>query len=331
MKSLIPLITLGLSLNLAAANVDSHFDQLQRLSTLSADTIEQTLTRYPTTQQIDLTQQLIKHLRQQQTPTSAQYQWVQQQSHSQHKRTAKLTDGGHQRSVTVINIAAQAKGLLARWQSIKQAQQWLAQVKRNQFDWASLLQNELDKPQLAIITFVQGLATELSTTQQSQLTEQLLAQSDLQPSNLLLSQLADAQQHNSGQKQQLYHRLWSSPADEFSLQALQSLVKHERKLAIQQLTLAMENHQLTSLSLNLLATYYADEPAVIEMLFNLLGDNHKGAYAAAALAKAPSQVTKDKLGQVRYSPDNRRRQSSQLALDLISKHKPLSHPEPKRN
>jgi hypothetical protein len=323
----LPLLALVFSLALPAQTLvtSAELDKLagqnqqsviKRWLALDADVIEQNLSVYPQLQQAWLRKRLIEQLRQVDSPTPVQRQWVQQQSTSEHILYSYLPDIGHQQAVAVVNIPAQAKGLIARWQSIETAQQWLLAIKQSSFDWPSMIDqlSELKRATLALDYLLAGLPD----NQQSALIESLLAlkNSDTTPSNLLLSKLAMNSQAQHLQ-QQLYLWLWSKPADEHSIATLQSVVNNAISSDnIKQLKLASNNAKLTSLSLNLIARHYADEAAVIDYLFTLLSQNKKSAYAAAALAKSASPQIKQRLKQGLHSPDNQRRKASQLALQL---------------
>jgi hypothetical protein len=111
--------------------------------------------------------------------------------------------------------------------------------------------------------------------------------------------------------------LWSKPADEFSIAALQSVINNPIEADnIAQLKRATYNSSLSSLSLNLMAKNYGGNRQVVDYLFSLLGKKGKSSLAAAALAKIDNDTVKQRLNQGVYSPDNQIRQSSQLALKL---------------
>ncbi|MFT4928173.1 MAG: hypothetical protein ACI8WB_004292 [Phenylobacterium sp.] len=342
------LLALGLSPALSAQMVISNAE-LQQLSTqgqqaqqlqvqprllLDAHALEHSLVNYPEAQQTWLRQLLIKQIGQFGHPTEAQQQWVNQQRDSDHILYSSLPDSGHPEPVSVVNIPAQARGLVARWQSIELAQKWLDDINHNRFTWPTML-DELaglsggaGKAGLAIDYFL----PRLSAAQHSLLVHDLLLlkrglKRGLKnpPSNLLISKLTALSLNEPLNKQEtkaLYQWLWSQPTDEYSFAALQAMVNNDpngdfTQANITQLKLATNNHQLASLALNLLAKHYGDEPTVIDYLFDLLDRPNRSSYAAAALAKIDSTAVKKALQHGVYSPDNRRRQASQLALDLI--------------
>lgn len=321
------LITLAFSLGLSAktlvssAQLDKLIEQnqpslIQSWLPLKADAIERNLSVYPQVQQTWLRKRLIEQLRQVDSPSPAQRQWVQQQISSDYVLYRQLPDTGHQQALSIVNVPAQAKGLIARWQSIETAQQWLAAISQSRFDWPTMIDQMagLNRAALALDYLLAGLPD----NQQSPLIEALLAlkDSNTTPSNLLLSKLAMSSEAQH-QQQHLYQWLWTQPADEHSIATLLFVVNNDSSSAnIKQLKLATNNAKLTSLSLNLLARHFADEAAVIDFLFSVLGQQKKSAYAAAALAKVASSAVKQRLNQGLHSPDNQRRQASQLALQL---------------
>lgn len=282
---------------------------------LDADAIEQNITVYGQVQQTWLRKLLIEQLRRVDTPSPAQTQWVKQQISSDHVLYSYLPDTGHYQALSVVNVPAQAKGLIARWHSIKIAQQWLAASSESRFNWPSMIDQlaGLNRAELALEYWLHGLPA----NQQNVLIDALLALKDsgITPSNLLLSKLVMNSEAQHLQAK-LYQWLWSNPADEYSIAALQSVVNNPSSDNIKQLKLASNNVELTSLSLHLIASHYGDEAAVIDFLFSLLGQQEKSAYAAAALAKTASSAVKQRLTQGLHSPDNRRRKASQLALQL---------------
>lgn len=336
----LPLMALGFSLTVSAKTlitstelnklVEQIVEQnqqslIQRWLPLNADAIEEGLSAYPQVQQTWLRKLLIEQLRQIDTPTPAQYQWVKQQTNSNHILYSHLPDTGHEHALSVVNIPAQAKGLINRWQSIKTAQKWLADIEQNRFEWPTLIEElaELNRAPLAVDYFLKAIPANQHTTLIDGLlalkgNDALSSKANLPktiPSNLLISKMLMLSEDHH--QQQLYQWLWSKPADEFSIATLQAVVNNNiGSDNIKQLKLATNNSELTSLGLNLMASHYGHEPAVIDFLFTLLGQDHKSAYAAAALAKSTSPQVKQRLSQGLHSPDNQRRKASQLALQL---------------
>jgi hypothetical protein len=233
-------------------------------------------------------------------------------------------ESGHERPFAVVNIAAQAKGLFAYWQGIETAQSWLALVAQQQFEWPNIIEQTtlLGRPKTAIQHFIEHL----SAGQFSDLVNKLLATQSLevrstetQPSNLLLASLAKSEHASQypAQQQHLYQWLWSKPADEFSIAALQSVINNPIEADnIAQLKRATYNGNLTSLSLNLMAKNYGNNQQVVDYLFSLMSKKGKSSLAAAALAKIDNHTIKQRLNQGIYSPDNQIRKASQLALVL---------------
>lgn len=332
-------LSLGLMMSLLAspallAKTDISHDQLTRLSQqhypqliqqlleMTPDAINRQLSIYSPVKQIWLKKRLIEQLRKHAQPTQAQLQWVGLQIGSEQVLFTPFTESGHERPFAVVNIAAQAKGLFAHWQSIETADNWLDLIAHQRFDWPNIIEQTalLSRPKTAIQRFIEHL----SPGQFSDLVDQLLQQKDnnTPPSNLLLASLAKSQQANQfpAQQQHLYHWLWSKPADEFSIAALQSVINNPIKADnITQLKRATNNSNLTSLSLNLMAKNYGDNPQVLDYLFGLMDKKDKSSLAAAALAKIDNNTIKQRLNQGIYSPNNQIRQASQLALKLSVK------------
>ncbi|MCJ8271497.1 MAG: hypothetical protein MJK04_19125 [Psychrosphaera sp.] len=304
---------------------EQHYPQLtQDLLGMTPDAINRQLAIYSPVKQIWLKKRLIEQLRRQTRPantqpTLAQKEWIGQQMDSEQVLFTPFIESGHERPFAVVNIAAQAKGLLAHWQAIETAEDWLTLVAQKQFECPNIIAQTtlLGRPKTAIQYFVQHL----SPGQFSDLVDQLLtAQSNkIPPSNLLLASLAKSAHASQypAQQQHLYQWLWSKPADEFSIAALQSVINNPIEADnIQQLKRAAYNSSLSSLSLNLMAKNYGNNPQVVDYLFGLLDKKGKSSLAAAALAKIDNSAVKQRLSQGIYSPDNQIRKASQLALLL---------------
>lgn len=296
---------------LAAQNYQATLSGWQRLD---AQTIEQKLKAHPQTKQVWLRKLLIEQLAQQKSLSAMQRQWLISQATSVHVLKAKLEDAGHETPINVINIPAQAKGVLAQFVAKEMAKTWHSLVEQGRFDW-HVLQEQLrtvPRKNLTLTLFISSM----SPGKLSDEVEKLLANSNVSPSNLVLITLAE-HTNDTYQQYRLYQRVWSNTADEYSIRAVQNIIKGPNAQDnINQLKQAADNKVLTSLAFNLLAKHYGLETSVVNFLYGQLATPKRDSLAAVALSNIDSPQVKSRLQQSLHSPIKRVAKASRLALSL---------------
>lgn len=325
-KALLTFLALSLSMSVNADNLvdtdqldalaaQNHQTLTQQLLVLEADAIEQRLTRYGSVKQIWLRKLLINAISRQKQPTPGQRQWLLQQVDSEHVLRAQLNDIGHELPISVINIPAQARGLLAHFSAIDAANHWITELEQGRFSWQILFEQSvaLRRNKTAFEHFL----AMLKPAEKEDLIAQLLTKQSagLDAPNLVLTLLAQHTQ-DAYHKSRLYQWLWRKPADQHSVSALKQLITADGIDTFKLMQQAADNPSLTSLSFNLLATHQSDSTKVQQYLFSQLSKPKTNSLAAAALAKITAPEVTTQLRQGVYSPDRQVAKASRLALSL---------------
>lgn len=327
-KILLTLTALGLSLGAQAQSLvtkqqlhqfaqEDHQASLATILHLDAEIIEQRLKGYSDARGIWLRKLLIDRLSQQEQLTVEQRSWLIKQFDSDHILMAHLPDSGHELPVSVVNIPAKAKGLIAHFSAIDKANHWRTIIQEEQFEWSTLFAQSvtLQRPETALTYLMRSL----EQSQLQSLVTELLAKPENQAnaSNLVLKLLAEYSQDQQ-QQQSLYPLIWQNRADEHSIHAVKQLTQSQlaQSTRIELLKQAANNQQLTSLAFNLLAKHFNEHKNALDHLFDQLSYSNNSAMAAAALATIDNSTVQSRLKQGIYSPDKVVAKASKLALSL---------------